>query len=114
MTSDRKKPSVAFWATVGLVVVLVAYPLSFGQACWLSSRTSSMAGRMGTIYKPITWGMSQRETQLHRLIQGYAQFKAKAGWEWHNVAHFPLGASDEMGSDEMSWEWICPTSDIPW
>ena len=27
-----KKPSVAFWATVVLVVVLVAYPLSFGPA----------------------------------------------------------------------------------
>ena len=35
--TDRKKPGVAFWATVGMVVVLVGYPLSFGPACWLSS-----------------------------------------------------------------------------
>ena len=34
----RKKPGVALWATVALVVVLVAYPLSFGPACWLASR----------------------------------------------------------------------------
>ena len=34
--TDRKKPGVAFWATVGLVVVLVGYPLSFGPACWLA------------------------------------------------------------------------------
>jgi hypothetical protein len=33
--TDRKKPGVAFWATVVVVVVLVAYPLSFGPACWL-------------------------------------------------------------------------------
>jgi hypothetical protein len=33
MTS-RKNPGVAFWATVVVVVVLVAYPLSFGPACW--------------------------------------------------------------------------------
>jgi hypothetical protein len=33
--TDRKKPGVAFWATVALVVVLVAYPLSFGPACWI-------------------------------------------------------------------------------
>jgi hypothetical protein len=39
MTTDRKKPGVAFWATVALVVVLVVYPLSFGPACWLDSRT---------------------------------------------------------------------------
>ena len=31
MTSDRNKPGVAFWATVVVVVVLVAYPLSFGR-----------------------------------------------------------------------------------
>ena len=30
--TDRKKPGVAFWATVVVVVVLVAYPLSFGPA----------------------------------------------------------------------------------
>jgi hypothetical protein len=36
MTSDRKKPSVAFWATV--VVVLVLYPLSFGPACWATAQ----------------------------------------------------------------------------
>jgi len=29
----RKKPGVAFWATVVMVVVLVLYPLSFGPAC---------------------------------------------------------------------------------
>jgi hypothetical protein len=36
MTS-RKKPGVAFWATVALAIVL-AYPLSFGPACWIGSR----------------------------------------------------------------------------
>jgi hypothetical protein len=36
MTSHRK-PGVAFWATVVLVVALVGYPLSFGPACVLIS-----------------------------------------------------------------------------
>jgi hypothetical protein len=40
MTPSHKKPGVAFWATVGLVVVLVAYPLSFGPACWLTSQSA--------------------------------------------------------------------------
>jgi hypothetical protein len=38
MTSLQKKPGVAFWATLVVLVVLVAYPLSFGPACWLSDR----------------------------------------------------------------------------
>jgi hypothetical protein len=34
--TDRKKPGVAFWATVvAVVVVLVLYPLSWGPALWL-------------------------------------------------------------------------------
>ena len=33
--TDRKKPGVAFWATVALVVVLVGYPLGIGPAIWL-------------------------------------------------------------------------------
>ena len=36
--TDHKRPGVAFWATVGLVVVLVGYPLSFGPACWMVDR----------------------------------------------------------------------------
>ncbi len=30
--TDRKKPGVAFWATVVVVVALVLYPLSYGPA----------------------------------------------------------------------------------
>jgi len=30
--SDRKKPGVVFWATWGLAVALVGYPLSWGPA----------------------------------------------------------------------------------
>jgi hypothetical protein len=37
MNRQQKKPGVAFWATVVVVVVLVAYPLSLGPACWLTA-----------------------------------------------------------------------------
>jgi hypothetical protein len=37
MRSDRKKPDVAFWVTV-VVVVVLALPISFGPACWITSR----------------------------------------------------------------------------
>ena len=36
MKRSGKRPGVAFWATVVVVVLLVAYPLSFGPACWLA------------------------------------------------------------------------------
>ena len=51
MTSDRKKPGVAFWATVVLVVVL-SYPLSFGPACWIAARPAPPSGANANDYHP--------------------------------------------------------------
>jgi hypothetical protein len=60
---SRKKPGVAFWATVALVVVLVAYPLSFVPACWIS-KTNELPLNDGRcpraaprFYRPIGWAM---------------------------------------------------------
>ncbi len=50
MTSDRKKPGVAIWATV---VVLVAYPLSFGPACWLCARNLLPLRATSIAYSPL-------------------------------------------------------------
>ena len=36
--AQKKKPTAGFWITVALVVALVAYPLSFGPACWIEAR----------------------------------------------------------------------------
>jgi hypothetical protein len=58
MTPDRKKPGVAFWATVLVVVVLAGYPLSFGPACWISERTGIPSPVIATIYRPVTWAMN--------------------------------------------------------
>ena len=52
MTSPRKKPGVAFWATV-VVVVLAAYPVSFGPACWLDSRIDTQTVDIGIPYGPL-------------------------------------------------------------
>src|SRR5580704_8634282 len=52
MTTDRKKPGVAFWATVVVVVALVGYPLSFGPACWLADRNAFLVPAVGMVYKP--------------------------------------------------------------
>jgi hypothetical protein len=38
---------------VTLVVVLVAYPLSFGPACWISSHTESGVNAVNYVYQPL-------------------------------------------------------------
>jgi hypothetical protein len=55
MTS-RKKPGVAFWVAVVLVVALVAYPLSMAPAYWVLVRLGTpdwlMYG-LGDFYGPL-------------------------------------------------------------
>jgi hypothetical protein len=56
MTSSPKKPGVVFWATVVLVVVLVAYPLSFGPARWLylhDLMPAWLADPLHILYQPL-------------------------------------------------------------
>jgi hypothetical protein len=48
MDEKRKKPGVAFW-----VAAVLAYPLSIGPACWISSRLNSGAGSVPVVYRPI-------------------------------------------------------------
>jgi hypothetical protein len=46
MTSDRKKPGVAFWATVVVVVVLSSYVLRIANAWGMSRGTSDLFGNL--------------------------------------------------------------------
>src|SRR5262245_38714898 len=54
--TDRKKPGVAFWATVVVVVMLVAYPLSFGPACWVAPRTQIDRGQ---VFQLLYWPLGR-------------------------------------------------------
>src|SRR5436190_14665700 len=73
--TDRKKPGVAFWATVGIVVVLVGYPLSFGPACWITSRTDVGVSSLPIVYLPLIRAMSRSE-RIADALDWYAQFGA--------------------------------------
>ena len=55
--TDRKKPGVAFWATV-VLVALVGYPLSMGPAWWLWHKLDLPAWvtvGMDWVYEPVWW-----------------------------------------------------------
>jgi hypothetical protein len=71
MTS-RKKPGVAFWATVVLVVLLVVYPLSFGPACWISSRIKAHEKFVDGFYQPVLRLASSSPAWLRRGALWYS------------------------------------------
>jgi hypothetical protein len=68
MMADRKKPGVAFWATVALVAVLVGYPLSAGPACWLTGRKYFRASTVNSFYRPVLWSASKAQPLKNALV----------------------------------------------
>ncbi len=70
--ADRKKPGVAFWATVVVVVVLV-YPLSFGPACWLARRGRISPRWTGKIFRPLVLAGIDGPESVRRVLSGYTE-----------------------------------------
>lgn len=97
MSKSRKKPSVAFWATVAVVGAL-AYPISFGPACWWFSPRNidyfslPPAGAL-KIYWPIGWLIEHGPKPMTRAIRWYALLRIDFVWvqvspsgDWKSIA----------------------------
>ena len=103
MIDKKKKPGVAFWATI-VVCLLLAYPLSFGPACWITSRTNTGASAIPVIYRPLTWAMSpamspDSETMFNRVSSWYALVGAPENWMWG-------AAWDPASGRFVGWAWV--------
>jgi len=99
---EPRKPTAGFWITVALVAVLAGYPLSFGPACWISSRTNIGTDWLPFCYRPVISGLSINHTRLSGTIQWYARLGAARGWQW-----VPDGIP--MSDDEwiaVEWVWM--------
>ena len=73
--TDRKKPGVAFWATVVMVVFVIGYPLSFGAAVWLDGHDwlADWSMRPLTVlFWPIFWLHSDGPESVRDAIDWYA------------------------------------------
>lgn len=87
--NEQKKPGIGFSATVGVVSLLVLYPLSFGPACWLSSRFTRGADLLPRVYRPITWIMERGPSQFEIVMRSYSRSLATDGWDWEQRAIIP-------------------------
>ena len=74
MTPSRKKPGVAFWAIVVVVVVLVVYPLSFGPTLWVVNQKWCPARLIDVwvwFYRPIGWLQNYGPQPIRDIIVWY-------------------------------------------
>jgi hypothetical protein len=86
---------------VGLAL-LIAYPLTFGPACWASSRAEATQDVVEWIYAPIVRIWMRGPEPIAEALNWYCYVGAKGGWicgrprflEWHGpkapriVPHF--------------------------
>ena len=81
MTSP-KKPGVAFWATV-VVVVLVLYVASFGPVCWLVSWIDIGDKILPVVYGPLIAILDLDESlRIWVLFDWYCGLGARNDWHW--------------------------------
>ncbi|MBS0264889.1 MAG: hypothetical protein JSS02_23340 [Planctomycetes bacterium] len=91
--------SAKFWGTLALAVVF-AYPLAFGPACWMSSRSN---GRLPTT-------MCQLFTPLVRLGEQFPKLQEVLGPYAEMGAGYGAAAGFQDG--QINW-WIPVSWDIP-
>src|SRR5262245_50887509 len=120
--AQNKRPGVAFWATVVAVVVLV-YPLSFGPACWITSRADCGKGLLPVVYRPILKSMSSKYRddfhppehdfwgkQTHGTLLGndslwwYAKIGAREGACWFYTVSYENQKPGFVTREEWKWQ----------
>jgi hypothetical protein len=102
--TDRKKPSAAFWTTVVVILLPLLYVLSFGPACWITSRTERGGALMPVIYRPITWRLSGPQP-VRDAIHWYASIGAAPYWRWQNI-YYDVWQIDKP--DDWKWDRHSP------
>jgi hypothetical protein len=96
----RNEPNKPVWPwIVGLLVLTpVLYAISFGPACWISSRAVVGDDAISVIYLPITWIMDGNE-KIADQINWYAQIGATRGWGWIKW---------DVGNETWRWMFVSP------
>ena len=86
MTSARNKPGVAFWATVFVISLPLLYVLSFGPACWITSRLSLSGDWLVFAYRPMIWamesGLESGSGILFDATLWYSMLGSSKDWGW--------------------------------
>jgi hypothetical protein len=81
MTPSNKKPGVAFWATVVVVVLVICYPLSIGPTTrlyWITLDQPAWLKAIGDpLYAPMHWTYAHGPDWYRRVMEWYC------GW-WYN------------------------------
>ena len=68
----------AKWTVVGLSLVL-AYPLSFGPACWIADRCSGVWQPVWNVYYPLAAFAARAPSPISNALRDYGDWRSPAG-----------------------------------
>ena len=97
MSEERKKVGAGFWIVIAAIVAL-AYPVSIGPACWISSRAGRGSEFVSWVYSPVIRICDKGPDFVRRIVRSYSEFGAPGNWVW---IHY-----DDNGLEYISWEQI--------
>jgi hypothetical protein len=109
MGDKRRKPGVAFWATVVLSLP-VLYVLSFGPATWACSRGIGNRDALLAVYRPLVALMAREYSSLFR---GRKPETGRGNTAWSRaLSDGFLGSYAELFiSDEAHWFYFVESED---
>jgi hypothetical protein len=70
--TDRKKPGVAFWATVVVVGLPLLYVLGIKPVCWLVRMETLNLSTVAHLYRPVVELHSKAPRIVERIVLWYA------------------------------------------
>jgi len=95
--STRRKPTPGC-CLAAFVFVLLLYPLSFGPACWITSRRGSGGAIVTTVYRPLTrcFVYAPESSIAGDALWWYAHVGAAPDWRWMPT----------LPDQPPGWEWM--------
>src|SRR5262245_60859109 len=94
--TDRKKPSVAFWATVVRAEVVVEYPLIVGPWYWTSARGSLPVwiAPFDHFYDPLRWVVARSPERFqYAITRSFALAAGSRDGKSRTIGTFPSAPS---------------------
>jgi len=90
----------AKWLVI-VVAATLAYPLSFGPACWITTRIDLGASSIQVIYRPIYSTMSYAPVPISSAIRWYVNALSANNWL--------LGIGED---DKWTWSQVVPFNGV--
>jgi hypothetical protein len=84
--NEEKRAGGAFWCIVALTIP-VAYVVSLGPSCWVSSRTGVGTSVVDVVYRPILLAADACPMPGWKAIQWYSKVGAPPDW-FSTKAHY--------------------------